>query len=122
MKNSFYTSEEAANKALKWCNSRPTWMRICDINNTAHLYKKWKEIPLLEQKTWVERYKVCAQEAWEEFAVKPCRVDFGFISGEGVFYSCINEVPLMHNIMMVFRVGKEFKSNNKINLIRPKPN
>jgi len=113
MQNSFYSAEEAASKALKWCNSRPTWMRICDIKDTEPLYKGWSELPHSEQKPWIERYKICAQEAWEEFAVKPCKVDHGFISGEGVFYNCINEVPLMHNIMMVFRVGKEAKSNIK---------
>lgn len=106
-----YTVEQAAQKALEWCEKHPAWKRICDIENTDSLYYTFSELPKREQKYWIDTYgEYSAESAWREFGRGKCKVPFGHITGKGEFYDDILQVPLHHNMMMVFKVGKGFLS------------
>jgi hypothetical protein len=101
-----YTTEQAAQESLKWCEKHPGWKRICDIEDSNSLYKTWDELSEKEKKSWINYYGVLgAKGAWEEFGHKPCKVKYGFISGKGEFYKKVTDVPPLHNLMMVFKIG-----------------
>lgn len=96
-----YSPEQAANRAAEWCASNTGWRRICDIDDIAPLYKSWEELGADERSRWNDN-KGC----WREFGKAPCKVPSGFISGAGVFYSNVLDIPRFHNGMMVFKVGE----------------
>ena len=98
-----YTVEQAAEHAKGWCK-RHGWQRICDIPNSDTLYYAWEELPKKERAHWLRLYGgYSAQRAWEEYGAKKCKVGSGFISGAGIFYANILDVPRFHNVMMVFK-------------------
>ena len=92
--------------ALEWCQKRPAWKRICDIPNSDKLYKTWEELPEKVRAEWEERFHDSAESAWREFGIGVCKVKYGFVGTDGVFYPEITDVPLNTNSCMVFRVGK----------------
>ncbi|WP_332237927.1 hypothetical protein [Sporolactobacillus sp. KGMB 08714] len=101
-----YTIEEAADKALTWCDKHPGWQRIYDIDDTGSLYKTWKELSEKVKKPWIEHFgQYSAEAAWREFGDAPCKVPYGFITGKGDFFRSIIDVPQFHNVMMVFKVS-----------------
>jgi hypothetical protein len=102
-----YSTDEAADKALIWCEKNPGWKRICDLEgDSSELYKTWEELSKKEQKSWIREYgELGAKDAWEELGHSPCKVPFGFISGKGEFYDSIIKVPSFHNLMQVYKVG-----------------
>lgn len=102
----FTSVEQASKEAVKWCEMHPGWQRICDIEDTDSLYKKWEELPIRERQSWAGIYRSHAKDAWEEFGQAPCKVPYGFISGDGKFYSRAVHVPLGHNFMMVFKTAQ----------------
>lgn len=92
--------------ALEWCEKNTEWKRICDIPNSDALYKTWKELPAKVRKAWERQYgDYSAEDAWSEFGRGVCKVDYGFIGTDGVFYPQITDVPLNVNSCQVFRVG-----------------
>lgn len=99
-----YTNEQALQKSLEWCEQHPGWKRMCDIEDTDGLYKTWEELSEKEKKPWVKEYRSSAEDAWGEFGRRPCKVPFGFVTGKGEFYKSISQVPLMHNLMTVYKV------------------
>ncbi|WPS85643.1 hypothetical protein SMD22_00865 (plasmid) [Brevibacillus halotolerans] len=101
-----YTTEQASQYALEWCNNNQEWKRICDIKNTNTLYYTFAEIPKKVQKQWIREFgEHSAESAWLESGKKPCKVPYGFITGKGEFYEDILQVPLHHNMMQVYKVG-----------------
>lgn len=101
-----YTTEQASQNAIEWCEKHPGWKRICDIENSDSLYKTWDELSDNVKKSWVDEYsKYSAESAWREFGKRPCKVPYGFITGKGEFYKDVLQVPLYHNLMMVFKVS-----------------
>lgn len=70
-----YTPQQASEHADAWCVAHPAWVRICYIPD------------------------------YDEYVSKRRKLPHGFISGKGVFYDRITDVPPFHNLMMVFRVG-----------------
>ncbi|AGK95386.1 hypothetical protein [Clostridium pasteurianum] len=101
-----YSPEEAAMYALKFCEKHPGWKRICDIENHENLYKNWDELSEKDKKPWINDYGILsAKDAWEEFGHKPCKVQYGFISGKGKFYKKVTDVPHLHNLMQIYKVG-----------------
>ena len=40
-----------------------------------HLYVQWSELPKAERMSWIGSFGSCAKEAFEEFAVKRCKVE-----------------------------------------------
>jgi hypothetical protein len=44
-----YTGEQAAQRAIEWCEKHPSWKRICDIPDSDALYKTWHELTKKEQ-------------------------------------------------------------------------
>ena len=102
----YYSSDQAAKKALEWCDKHKGWKRICDLEDSDSLYKNWNELNDKEKKPWVEYYgQFNAESAWREFGKRPCKVKYGFITGKGEFYNNILKVPRFHNLMQVYKVG-----------------
>jgi hypothetical protein len=102
----FYSAEQAAQHAADWCKRNPAWRRICDIPNSDALYKSYDEIPKRERAYWDQNG---GEECWREVGIAKCKVATGFISGKGEFFDHVLKVPLHHNLMMVFRVGRRWK-------------
>lgn len=93
---------QACEEALRYCQHNPGWVPIYRLPNSSnHLYKTWGELKRKEQKHWVDRFgKLNASAAWEELAIKPCRVSCGFVAPDGHFSS-----TYVDNSCMVFKVG-----------------
>lgn len=91
--------------ALEWCAKNPNWKRICDIPDHEKFYKTWGELSASEKGYWCGKYHACAEDAWREFGHAACKVRYGFIGTDGVFYPEITDVPLNVNSCMVFEVG-----------------
>lgn len=105
------TFEQALQQSLEWCKKHPAWKRMCDIEDTDSLYYTFSELPKREQKYWIDTYgEYSAESAWREFGYAKCKVPTGHVTGKGEFYDDIRKVPLNHNTMMVFKVGKEHLS------------
>ena len=68
--------------------------------------KTYDEIPKRERAYWE---KNGGEECWREFGAGGTKVPTGFISGKGEFFDHVLKVPLHHNMMMVYRVGKRWK-------------
>lgn len=93
--------------ALEWCEMNPGWKRICDIPNTDSFYKTWDELPKSTRAAWGNRYHEYAERAWREFGQSECKIPYGFVGTDGVFYPQITDVPINTNHCMVFKVGNE---------------
>lgn len=106
MEQEYYSTKDAAEKALEWCSNHKGWIRICDLkDDVSTLYKTWEELSERERKTWIKQFgETSAKDAWEEFGIAPCKVEYGFISGKGEFYKKVTEVPLYHNLMEVYKI------------------
>lgn len=102
----FYSPEQASQHAADWCKRNPAWRRICDIPDSDALYKTYDEIPKRERAYWDQNG---GEECWRELGIAKCKVATGFISGKGEFFDHVLKVPLHHNLMMVFRVGRRWK-------------
>lgn len=98
-----YSVNDAARHALTWCSQNAGWQRICDIENVDALYKQWDELPQKTRASWTKHHPDAPEDAWREFGESTCKVPYGFISGKGVFYKDILDVPHLHNSMMVFK-------------------
>lgn len=101
-----FTTEQASNHAKIWCANHRGWQRICDIEDSDALYKTWDELPAKVRKEWEAHYGNSGEAAWLEFGRKPCKVPNGFITGKGEFYENVLDVPILHNLMMVFQTSK----------------
>ncbi|WP_314439466.1 hypothetical protein [Massilia timonae] len=97
----FFSVEQASQHAAAWCAKHPAWLRICDLGDIDgnQFYVQWHELSARDQKGWGSEY------AYNEFAIKAQKVEMGFISGKGEFYSEVLDVPPFHNLMQVIRVG-----------------
>lgn len=98
-----YTFEQVLQQSAEWCAKRPAWMRICDMPDgySESLYVQWEELRASQKRYWGTEY------AYNEFSTRRCKVPYGYISGKGEFYESNADVPLSHNSMMVFKVGKK---------------
>lgn len=90
--------------AMEWCAKNPQWTRICDLPQTDFLYKTWKELPHAARRSWERDYGSSAESAWREFGRAPCKVQYGFIGTDGVFYPQITDVPININSCQVFKI------------------
>ncbi len=102
----FYSVDQASQHAAEWCKRNPAWRRICDIPDISVFEKTYDEIPKRERAYWE---KNGGEECWREFGAGGTKVPTGFISGKGEFFDHVLKVPLHHNMMMVYRVGKRWK-------------
>jgi len=102
----FYSAAQAAKHAEEWCKKNPEWRRICDIPDHTVFEKTYDEIPKRERAYWE---KNGGEECWREFGTAKSKVLTGFISGKGEFFDHVLKVPLHHNMMMVFRVGRRWQ-------------
>lgn len=100
-----YTVEQAKQHAEKFCKKNPGWKMICDIENSDKLYCTWKELGKAIKERWRRKFGDLAETAWEELGTPYCKVPYGFISGAGVFYDEITDIPLNHNSMMIFKIN-----------------
>lgn len=103
--NSEPMHEKIFRVALEWCAKHTDWKRICDIPDHESLYKTWGELSAKERGYWCGKYHDRAESAWREWGTAPCKVPFGFIGTDGVFYPRITDVPTNTNSCMVFKVG-----------------
>ncbi len=94
-----YTPQQALAHSVKWCAKRPAWVPIYWLDDTEQYYVQWDELSAKDKEHWETEY------AFDEFATKRCKIETGFISGKGEFFSDVRAVPFAHNLMMVFRVG-----------------
>ncbi|MBI6940019.1 hypothetical protein JET76_01550 [Pseudomonas putida] len=102
----FYSVDQASQHAAEWCKRNPAWRRICDIPDISVFEKTYDEIPKRERAYWEKNGE---EECWREFGAGGTKVPTGFISGKGEFFDHVLKVPLHHNMMMVYRVGKRWK-------------
>jgi hypothetical protein len=102
------TFEQVLQRSAEWCAKRPAWMRICDMSDELceSLYVQWDELRASQKRHWGTEY------AYNEFSIRRCKVPHGVISGKGEFYASIADVPLSHNSMSVFKVGKKVASQS----------
>ena len=61
-------------KYREWQKQNPEWELCCDIGDTEVLYVQWEELPKRERMSWIGAYRDSAKAAFEEFAVKWCKV------------------------------------------------
>jgi hypothetical protein len=99
-----FTTDQAAEHALKWCKNHPGWQRICDIEDPDTLYEQWGDLSPRIRRAWETEYRSDAKDAWQEFGTAKCKVPTGFVSGAGFFYDNLLDVPAFHNSMMVFKI------------------
>lgn len=102
----FYSVDQASQHAAEWCKRNPAWRRICDIPDISVFEKTYDEIPKRERAYWD---KNGGEECWREFGTGGTKVPTGFISGKGEFFDHVLKVPLHHNLMTVYRVGRRWK-------------
>jgi len=105
----YYSPEQAALQAKKFCEENQGWKRICDIPDSDKFYMIWDELPEKTKKYWIEEYgRHHAKNAWLEFGEAKCKVPFGHVSGKGKFYPnyTFAKAPLGENGMMVFKVDE----------------
>lgn len=101
-----FTADDAAVKAIEWCEKHSGWKRICDIDDSDSLYKTWNDLSKKEKRPWIRDFgELGAEDAWRELGRKPCKVPYGFVTGKGEFYEDILKVPLYHNIMQVYKIN-----------------
>lgn len=93
--------------AREWCCRNPGWRLICDIPDTESLYKTWQEMPKRYRDDWERIYHSDAESAWKEFGRAVCKVPYGFVGTDGVFYPEITDVPTNTNSCQVFKVREE---------------
>jgi hypothetical protein len=97
------TVAEAAEAAKKFCKENPEWVRICDLEHGSEcFYESFSDLPRPAQMSWIGTYGSRAEEAYNEFATKKCKVPEGFIDGAGNFYGSVYDIPRLVNTMMVF--------------------
>ena len=105
-----YTVEQAALHALTWCQNHKGWIRICDLPedfDTMQFYTTWADVPKKEKDAYLKKYGMeYAEQMWESFGVKHCKIPLGFISGKGEFFTKCTEIPLYHNSMMIFKIDE----------------
>jgi hypothetical protein len=101
-----YTTEQAAEHAVAWCKRHPAWRRICDIPDHDVFMNTYDDIPKDERAYWDEHG---GEECWREFGIRGSKVAMGYISGKGEFYDHVLKVPRFHNLMTLFRVGRNWK-------------
>jgi len=109
MEYEYYSPEQAALHAQRFCEENPGWKRICDISDSDSLYLTWEELPKKIRNSWIRDYgEYSAESAWREFGQAKCKVQFGHVSGKGDFYPNYEFVkaPIGHNGMMVFKVDE----------------
>ena len=115
MADEYFSVEQAKRHADEWCAKRSAWMPICDLGETDQYYVQWGELKRADKDYWESEY------GYNEFAIKRCKIEFGFMSGKGEFYSDAMHVPCGHNFMMLFRVGAKAAREIKAAKAGPAP-
>lgn len=102
-----FTVADAKRHAEDFCRRNPAWKPICELTDEADYSPlRWKFLSAEVKRWWRRRYGRSARDAWAEFGTnKPMPYRTGCVSGAGVFYADICDVPLFHNSMMVVEVG-----------------
>jgi hypothetical protein len=93
------TQQQFIERAREWQKNNPEWELICDIADTKPLYVQWNELQKKVRMSWIGSYGRSAKKAFEEFAVKECKVEYGFLNSK---LEVCQEFPQGHG-MMVFK-------------------
>lgn len=103
----FFTMEDVLREVAEWCRQHPKWKPINELTNERHYSPiPWDELPATDRRAWEMRNPYGSQSSWEEFATnKPYAHRYGHVSGAGVFYGDICDVPFGHNFCMVVEIG-----------------
>lgn len=99
-----FSVKQAHEHAIKWCARRLAWAPICDLGETDQYYVQWDELKQAEKDYWESEY------GYNEFATRRCKVETGFMSGNGEFYADPLQIPWGHNFMMMFRIGTKARA------------
>ena len=67
--------EEQLKKYREWQKQNQEWELCCDVTDTDALYIQWGELPKRERMSWIGTYGRCAEDAFNEFATKKCKVE-----------------------------------------------
>lgn len=76
-----YSLSEVLRESEAWCAKHPGWKRFSDIPNTDACFKTWEELSAGVRRS------------------RPCKYPIGYVSGAGVFYRDVLQVPRFHNFM-----------------------
>ena len=66
--------EEQLARYREWQKQNPEWELCCDIQDTDALYVQWEELLNRERKQWISDFHDSAKNAFDEFAIKRCKV------------------------------------------------
>lgn len=67
--------KEQLAKYRQWQKRNPEWELCCDIQDTNAMYVQWEELSNRERMSWIGAYRDSAKDAFEEFAIKKCKVE-----------------------------------------------
>lgn len=104
----WFTPEMAARHAYAFCEKNTNWQLYGEVPDgiRERLGLDWTELPASLRAIFEREYHSSAEAAWREFgSCKPQRYRYGFISGEGVFYDEVTDIPFGHNFAMVVQTG-----------------
>lgn len=90
-------------RCREWQKNHSKWALICDIDDVDALYLGWIELPKKERMHWIGTYGASAEEAWEEFGIKRCKVAKRILDCNMELHK-IEDWPHGH-AMTVFMVG-----------------
>lgn len=63
-----------------WQKENPEWQLVCDLGEkTSRLYVQWAELPQKEKARWRRIYGIAGRDAYNEFAIKRCKVKHGVL-------------------------------------------
>ena len=61
-------------RCREWQKENPDWELCCDIHDSENLYIQWHDLIKNERMSWIGEYGSAAEDAFEEFAIKTCKI------------------------------------------------
>lgn len=100
--------QEFVAKCREWQKENSDYELICDIPDTDIYYVQWHELPKAERMYWIGTSGRYAKDAFEEFAIKRCKVECAVLDSEMRLHD-IPDWPQGH-AMTVFRTKQDGES------------
>lgn len=89
-------------RARAWQKQNPEWQLLCDMGDTSHLYERFADLPPKARMSWGGKYREKAEEMWEEYGTKRCKVERRYLTET---LQLVDEWP-MGQAMTVYRTNK----------------
>jgi len=61
-------------RCREWQAKNTDYTLMCDTNGTDIFYVQWNELSKSHRMAWIGKYGRAAKDAFEEFAIKKCKV------------------------------------------------